>query len=75
MRLHAYSRLPLNWYQRPSSAGTLLKAVRFESANKSKMVSTVFFQAQKNRLKGRFQYLLQKEEMVPVGGLEPPRYR
>ncbi|RKM82215.1 hypothetical protein D7031_07790 [Alteromonas sp. BL110] len=32
-------------------------------------------QTQKNRLKGRFQYLLQKEEMVPVGGLEPPRYR
>ena len=33
------------------------------------------FQTQKNRLKSRFQYLLLKEEMVPVGGLEPPRYR
>ena len=32
-------------------------------------------QTQKNRLKGRFQYLLLQEEMVPVGGLEPPRYR
>ena len=32
------------------------------------------FQAQKTDFR-RFQYLLLKEEMVPVGGLEPPRYR